>query len=182
MDFNFNPEDEAFRMEFRAWLDANKQFAPRSREMLMAEGKNAFEEQKRWAKKMAEGRWLAPNWPVQYGGRGAGILQTIVYNEELARAGADDRDGHHHVRADTVALGDRGAEAALYPADNESRRSLVPGIFRAGFGLRPGLAADARGRGRRLLRRQRAESVDEDRAVRRLDLPAGAHGSRRAQA
>ena len=29
MDFNFNPEDEAFRMEFREWLDANKQFAPR---------------------------------------------------------------------------------------------------------------------------------------------------------
>ena len=28
MDFNFNPEDEAFRMEFRAWLNANKQFAP----------------------------------------------------------------------------------------------------------------------------------------------------------
>ena len=42
----------------------------------MAEGKNAFEEQKRWAKKMAEGRWLAPNWPDQYGGRGAGILQN----------------------------------------------------------------------------------------------------------
>ena len=49
MDFNFNPEDEAFRMEFRAWLDANKQFAPRTGETLMAEGKSAFEEQKRWA-------------------------------------------------------------------------------------------------------------------------------------
>ena len=41
MDFNFNPEDEAFRMEFRAWLDANKQFAPHMGETTigMAEGR-----------------------------------------------------------------------------------------------------------------------------------------------
>jgi alkylation response protein AidB-like acyl-CoA dehydrogenase len=90
MDFNFNPEDEAFRTEFRTWLDANKQFAPGMGEGGVggfAETRNAFEAHRKWAKKMAEGRWLAPNWPKQYGGRGASILQTIVYNEELARAG-----------------------------------------------------------------------------------------------
>ena len=66
MDFNFNPEDEAFRMEFRAWLDANKQFAPHMGETTigMAEGRGEFDQQKRWAKKMAEGRWLAPSSPA----------------------------------------------------------------------------------------------------------------------
>ncbi len=27
MDFNFSPEDEAFRIEFRTWLEKNKQHA-----------------------------------------------------------------------------------------------------------------------------------------------------------
>ena len=123
MDFNFNPEDEAFRMEFRAWLDANKQFAPRSREMLMAEGKNAFEEQKRWARKMAEGRWLAPNWPVQYGGRGAGILQTIVYNEELARAG---------VAAPMIGMGTTMfGPTLLHWGTEEQKQRFIPPIMKA---------------------------------------------------
>ncbi len=47
MDFNFNPEDEAFRMEFREWLNANKQFAPNMGETAigMAEGRGEFEQQ-----------------------------------------------------------------------------------------------------------------------------------------
>ncbi len=134
MDFNFNPEDEAFRMEFREWLNANKQFAPNTGETAggMAEGRGAFEQQQAWAKKMAEGRWLAPSWPEKYGGRGAGILQNIVYGEELARAGvsrADDRDGNQPVRSHAVALGNRGTEAAVYPADHEGGGNLVPGLF-----------------------------------------------------
>ena len=28
MDFNYTPEDESFRSEVRAWLEANKKFAP----------------------------------------------------------------------------------------------------------------------------------------------------------
>ena len=87
MDFNFNPEDEAFRQEFRAWLEANKQFAPRAQESMFAENKTAFDDQVKWARKMGEDGWLAPNWPKEYGGRGASILQTIVYNEELGRLG-----------------------------------------------------------------------------------------------
>ena len=187
MDFNFNPEDEAFRMEFRAWLDANKQFAPHMGETTigMAEGRGEFDKQKDWAKKMAEGRWLAPSWPKKYGGRGAGILQNIVYGEELARAG---------VAAPMIGMGislfgptllhwgTEEQKQRFIPPIIESGRNLVPGIFGARLGLRPRVVADPRGRGRRLLRRQRAESLDLDRAARRLDLSAGAHRSRRAQA
>jgi len=86
MDFNYNPEDEAFRLELRAWLEANKQFAPRPRDdAFNEEGRGWWDEQIRWARKLNEGRWLAVNWPKEYGGRGAGIMQTIIYNEELNR-------------------------------------------------------------------------------------------------
>ena len=57
----------------------------------MTEGKQSFEEQVRWGRKLAAGGWLAVNWPKEYGGRGATVLQTIVYDEELARAGTRRR-------------------------------------------------------------------------------------------
>jgi len=87
MDFNYSAEDEAFRKEFRTWLEANRQFAPRPRDVLAEEGGTGWDEQVRWAKKLSEGKWLAPHWPKEYGGRGAGIMQNIIYGEELARLG-----------------------------------------------------------------------------------------------
>ncbi len=87
MDFNYSAEDEAFRTEFRAWLEANKQFAPRRAEVFGEEGNGGWDAQVKWAKKLAEGRWLAVNWPKEYGGRNLSIMQTIIYNEELARLG-----------------------------------------------------------------------------------------------
>ncbi len=32
-----------------------------------------------------QGGWLGIDWPKEYGGRGATILQTIVYHQELSR-------------------------------------------------------------------------------------------------
>src|ERR1700674_1810457 len=125
MDFNFNPEDEAFRMEFRAWLDANKQFAPHMGETTigMAEGRGAFDQQKKWAKKMAEGRWLAPSWPEKYGGRGAGILQNIVYGEELARAG---------VSAPMIGMGiSLFGPTLLHWGTEEQKQRFIPPIMKA---------------------------------------------------
>jgi alkylation response protein AidB-like acyl-CoA dehydrogenase len=123
MDFNFNPEDEVFRKEFRAWLDQNKQFAPRPRETMFAESKTVFDEQKAWAKKMAEGRWLAPNWPAQYGGRAASILQTIVYNEELGRAG---------VSAPMIGMGTSLlGPTLLHWGTEEQKQRFIPPIMKA---------------------------------------------------
>ncbi|HJU29265.1 MAG TPA: acyl-CoA dehydrogenase family protein [Candidatus Binataceae bacterium] len=88
MDFNFSPEDEAFRAEFRAWLDKNIQFAAPVRGPLAEETEGEWETRVRWHRKLNEGGWIAISWPREYGGRGAGILQTIIYHEELERAGS----------------------------------------------------------------------------------------------
>ena len=90
MDFNFSPEDEAFRREFRAWLEVN---APRrdsapSADVLAEADEGEWKRSVAWYKKLASGGWTCINWPREYGGRGASILQTIVYNQELARAHA----------------------------------------------------------------------------------------------
>ncbi len=87
MDFNYSPEDEAFRAEFRAWLEKNRQYATPLRESLADESEDQWDARLRWHRKLNEGGWLAVNWPREYGGRGATLLQNIIYEQELERAG-----------------------------------------------------------------------------------------------
>ena len=40
-----------------------------------------------WQKKLASRGWLCPNWPKEYGGRGASVLEQLIWHEEYALAG-----------------------------------------------------------------------------------------------
>ena len=90
MDFNFGPEDEEFRRELRAWLAKNK---PEGRiteaETIGGDDDDAiWNRNLAWFRKLASGGWTGIEWPEEYGGRAAGILQSIVYHQELGRARA----------------------------------------------------------------------------------------------
>jgi alkylation response protein AidB-like acyl-CoA dehydrogenase len=87
MDFNYTAEDETFRADFRAWLKNNLRYATPMREPLADEAAGDWEARVQWHRKLNEGGWMAINWPKEYGGRGASILQNIIYHEELERAG-----------------------------------------------------------------------------------------------
>ena len=87
MDFNYSSEDESFRKELRGWLEKNIKDAPPARDVLSEEGPGAWQNSVKWHQKLDEGKWIGISWPKEYGGRGAGILQNIIYSEELARAG-----------------------------------------------------------------------------------------------
>src|SRR5579863_3523033 len=85
MDFNYNAEDEAFRAEVRAWLEANQQYAPSARSPLDDGGAEEWAARVRWHKRLGEGGWVAVHWPKEYGGRGATVMQRLIFREELAR-------------------------------------------------------------------------------------------------
>jgi len=85
MDFNFTPEDESFRAEFRAWLEKNPPDHQDDDLDFFAEDEAQWHRRVAWYKKLASGGWTGIDWPREYGGRGASILQTIVYHQELAR-------------------------------------------------------------------------------------------------
>ncbi len=87
MDLTFTPEEEAFRQEARAWLEANVPRPP-LRSMDTAEG---FREHRAWERKLNEGRWAMVPWPVEYGGLGANLIQWLIFEEEYWRAGAPGR-------------------------------------------------------------------------------------------
>ena len=90
MDFNYGTEDEAFRAEVRTWLEANQQFAPASRGPLDDGGKDDWEARVRWHRKLNEGGWVAVHWPKEYGGRGATVMQRLIFREELTRLGLSE--------------------------------------------------------------------------------------------
>ncbi len=87
MDFNYSPEDEAFRAELRAWLARNIEHATPAREPLADESDSDWEARIRWHRKLNDGGWIGISWPREYGGRGAGLLESIIYEQELERAG-----------------------------------------------------------------------------------------------
>jgi alkylation response protein AidB-like acyl-CoA dehydrogenase len=88
MDFNYSAEDEAFRAEFRSWLETHREYATPAREPLADELEADWDARVRWHRQLHQGGWMGIHWPKEYGGRGATILQNVIYQEELERAGA----------------------------------------------------------------------------------------------
>ena len=86
MDLSFTPEEEAFRAEARAWLAAN---VPSELPSLDTEG--GFAAHREWEHRMADERWSVVAWPEEYGGRGASLIEWLVFEEEYWRAGGPPR-------------------------------------------------------------------------------------------
>ncbi|MGE0822221.1 MAG: acyl-CoA dehydrogenase [Candidatus Binatia bacterium] len=88
MDFNFSPEEEAFRQEVRTWLQQNlpQDFDPEKIDAIDLEAR--FDFQRAWQKKAHEGGWVGIHWPQEYGGRGASLMEMFIFNQELAKGRA----------------------------------------------------------------------------------------------
>jgi alkylation response protein AidB-like acyl-CoA dehydrogenase len=87
MDFNYPTEAEAFRADFRAWLDDHLTDEYRGASVMDADPEQ-LERLRQWNRMLADARYAAIAWPVEYGGRGAGIMEQVVFSEEMHRARA----------------------------------------------------------------------------------------------
>ncbi len=90
MDFRYPAEAEAFRKEFREWLDAHLTDDLRGDGLagsLELDGEH-LERLRRWNRMLADARYAAIAWPDEWGGRGAGVMEQVVYAEEMHRARA----------------------------------------------------------------------------------------------
>jgi len=82
VDLTLTPEETQFRDEVRAWLEKNHPGPePHGAE-------EAFQFRRAWQRRMQEDRWAGLTWPVEYGGRGATLMQSAIFNEEMVRAKA----------------------------------------------------------------------------------------------
>ena len=86
MDLNFTPEEQAFRLQIRAWVASN--LPPEiSRKVHNAIRLNK-EEMQRWARILGKEGWHGWAWPKQFGGPGWNAIQRHLFEEECALAGA----------------------------------------------------------------------------------------------
>jgi alkylation response protein AidB-like acyl-CoA dehydrogenase len=86
VDLTYSDEDEAFRTEVRAWLEANVPEhgePPRPGDW---PARRAYD--RAWQRKLYDGGYAGVHWPKEFGGRGLPVTQQLVYLEEYARAGA----------------------------------------------------------------------------------------------
>ena len=87
MDLAFTSEEIAFGEDVRAWIAAN--FDSDLKDMV-AQSKNGYldkEGQVRWQKKLFERGWMAPDWPVEWGGCDWTAAQRSIFNREMSAAG-----------------------------------------------------------------------------------------------
>jgi alkylation response protein AidB-like acyl-CoA dehydrogenase len=87
MDFRDSEKEAAFRAEARAFLEANKPakwahpFDDDVDEHALLSGSKA------WQRTLYENGWGAILWPKDFGGRGLGPIEAIIWNQELVRLG-----------------------------------------------------------------------------------------------
>ncbi len=90
MDFKLTPQEEAFRDQLRRWLEVNApgDWAKLRSRFATKEVQIAF--LKGWQRKLYEAGYVGLNWPKEYGGRGATIMEQAIFCEEMARAKAPE--------------------------------------------------------------------------------------------
>jgi alkylation response protein AidB-like acyl-CoA dehydrogenase len=119
VDLDYGPAAEEFRAEVRDWLAANLPAEPLP-PMDTAEGAAAHRE---WERRLADARLSVVSWPPEYGGRGASLVEWLVFEEEYHAAGAPGRIGQNGIFLLAPTLFEHGTP--------EQRARLLPRMARA---------------------------------------------------
>jgi alkylation response protein AidB-like acyl-CoA dehydrogenase len=114
MDLTLSKIEEAFRDELRAWLAENHPGAE------PGGGEEAgFEFRRAWQRRLHDAGWAGLSWPVDYGGRGATLIEQAIFNEEMARAQAPPV-------ANVLGLAMGGPTVIAHGTEDQKRRFLPP--------------------------------------------------------
>src|SRR4029077_19010706 len=88
MDFDLTPVERAFRDEVREWLKANRPAWADGRDNEDASAESWVAKRIDWQRKMHEAGYVGLNWPKEYGGRGATLMEQIIFSQEMIEARA----------------------------------------------------------------------------------------------
>ncbi len=138
MDLRFSEQDEQFRRELRAWLDANLPREMREpafwADLSEAE---AFGVRRQWEADKARAGFAGIMWPTEYGGRGGTPTMKAVYDQELARAGAPatvNPLGLSFLAPTVMAIGTEEQKRAIIPPLLHNEVIWVQGFSEPGAG------------------------------------------------
>jgi alkylation response protein AidB-like acyl-CoA dehydrogenase len=118
MDLKFSPEDEAYRLELRQWLEDHLPTEPAPLDQ-----DASFVHRREWQRKLSEHGWIGIHWPKAYGGQGATLIQQAIYAQEMARAQAPIPANSLGISIVGPTLIDHGTE--------EQKKRFIPKILNA---------------------------------------------------
>jgi alkylation response protein AidB-like acyl-CoA dehydrogenase len=115
MDLEYTAEQNSFRAEVRAWMEAHVPKAP----LKTLEGREGYDQHVAWERALASGNWGMVTWPEAYGGRGLDLIRWLIFEEEYWRAGAP-------LRANQNGIFLLGPTIMEYGTDEQKARFLTP--------------------------------------------------------
>ena len=166
MDFGDSPEEAGFRLRLRAWLEEHDPGLPTS-----STDDAYWAGQAAWHRSLYDGGFFGITWPEEIGGQGLPAVYDVIVDEELAAAGAPPRPSLGYLVEGILEHGSDDVQAPLPARHRQRAGSVVPGLQRARRRVGPGLVAHPRRPGRRRVRAQRAQGLDE--LLRRCRLVPG---------
>ena len=116
MDFSFTPEQEKLRVDIGKFLENN----------LTSEYKNVLYDvagvgvSKEFTKMLAKNGWIGMQWPENYGGAGMGIMEYVIYREEMVMRGAPI--GYHLTAENQM------APSIIINGTDEQKQRIIPSI------------------------------------------------------
>jgi|FLYL01.1.fsa_nt_gi alkylation response protein AidB-like acyl-CoA dehydrogenase len=117
MDYRFTPDEEAFRAEVREFL--RKELPPDWDYDPFELHEENWDFARQFTKRLAAKGWVAPAWPVEYGGLGLGFMKQVVLSEEMS----------YHRAPNTSLIGVTYAGPTIIVYGNEEqKREFLPGI------------------------------------------------------
>lgn len=126
MDFADSPAEVGFRAECRAWLEQHAEPRPPAAgpDVLAVLGRDvdtdaALVDARAWQAKAAADGWAGIGWPREYGGRGATLMEQIIFNQEAGRFAVPD----HLFR---IGIGMGGPTVIAHGTDEQRQRWLRP--------------------------------------------------------
>ncbi|GBD25828.1 Putative acyl-CoA dehydrogenase FadE17 [bacterium HR30] len=119
MELRFKPEHEEFRRRLRAWLREN---LPPDWTAGTRSPFERFEDEvaflRQWQAKLHAAGYAGILWPKEYGGAGLGMVEQIIFNEEMARAQAPElinKVGVHNVGPTLIRYGTEEQKKRFLP-------------------------------------------------------------------
>ena len=84
-ELELTAEDEAFRTELREFLDANLPAGWGKGAKPWKSETERVEFLRDWQRRLNKSRLAAVAWPKEYGGRGAPLMQQIIFSDEMSK-------------------------------------------------------------------------------------------------
>ncbi len=87
MNFDFSEQEESFRKDVRAWLEGNLPADLRGKAFASSRAdREEVARLRQWQKTMCEAGYVGRDWPREFGGRDATLVEQVILYQELARA------------------------------------------------------------------------------------------------